>query len=109
MGISAAKVILLSIFLFLGMLLPGIVFQPKSSFEVWNINESDFPSDSSHPREKLAFLLNYAILAPSSHNSQPWKFNVSDDEISLYADRSRWLSVADADKREVYISLGAAL
>jgi len=109
MGISAAKVILLSIFLFLGMLLPGIVFQPKSSFEVWNINESDFPSNSSHPREKLAFLLNYAILAPSSHNSQPWKFNVSDDEISLYADRSRWLSVADADKREIYISLGAAL
>ena len=109
MGISAAKVILLSIFLFLGMLLPGIVFQPKSSFEVWNINESDFPSDSSHPQEKLAFLLNYAILAPSSHNSQPWKFNVSDDEILLYADRSRWLSVADTDKREMYISLGAAL
>ena len=109
MGISAAKVILLSIFLFLGMLLPGIVFQPKSSFEVWNINESDFPSNSSHPQEKLAFLLNYAILAPSSHNSQPWMFNVSDDEILLYADRSRWLSVADADKREIYISLGAAL
>ena len=109
MGISAAKVILLSIFLFLGMLLPGIVFQPKSSFEVWNINESDFPSNSSRPQEKLAFLLNYAILAPSSHNSQPWKFNVSDDEILLYADRSRWLSVADADKREIYISLGAAL
>ena len=109
MGISAAKVILLSIFLFLGMLLPGIVFQPKSSIEVWNINESDFPSNSSHPQEKLAFLLNYAILAPSSHNSQPWKFNVSDDEILLYADRSRWLSVADTDKREMYISLGAAL
>ena len=109
MGISAAKVILLSIFLFLGMLLPGIVFQPKSSIEVWNINESDFPSNSSHLQEKLAFLLNYAILAPSSHNSQPWKFNVSDDEILLYAARSRWLSVADADKREIYISLGAAL
>ena len=109
MGISAAKVILLSIFLFLGMMLPGIVFQPKSSFEVWNINESDFPSNSSYPQEKLAFLLNYAILAPSSHNSQPWKFNVSDDERLLYADRSRWLSVADTDKREMYISLGAAL
>lgn len=86
MGISAAKVILLNIFLFLGMLLPGIVFQPKSSIEVWNINESDFPSNSSIPRRSWPSLLNYAILAPSSHNSQPWKFNVSDGEILLYAD-----------------------
>ncbi len=109
MGISAIKVVLLSIFLFLGMALPGIFMQPESSLEVWNLNESDFPADSSQPHEKMAFLLNYAILAPSSHNSQPWKFNVSDDKILLFADRSRWLSVADGDKREMHISLGAAL
>ncbi|HUM82048.1 MAG TPA: hypothetical protein PLQ38_09745, partial [Methanothrix sp.] len=78
MGISAIKVVLLSIFLFLGMALPGIFMQPESSLEVWNLNESDFPADSSQPHEKMAFLLNYAILAPSSHNSQPWKFHVSD-------------------------------
>ncbi len=109
MGISATKVVLLSIFLFLGMALPGIFMQPELSLDVWNLNESDFPADSSQPQERLAFLLNYAILAPSSHNSQPWKFNVSEDEIMLFAERSRWLSIADADKREMHISLGAAL
>ena len=108
MGVSATKVVILCLFLFLGMTLPGIVFSPDASTDVWNINESDFYKNLSSS-ERLAFLLNYAILAPSSYNSQPWKFNISDDEISLYADESRWLSVADADKREMYMSLGCAL
>ncbi|MGB7570560.1 MAG: nitroreductase family protein [Methanothrix sp.] len=106
---STTKVVLLSIFLFLGMVLPGIFMQPESSLEVWNINESEFPENNSRAQERLTFLLNYAILAPSSHNSQPWKFNVSDEGIQVFADQSRWLSVADPDKREMYISLGAAL
>lgn len=108
MGVSAKMVVILCIFLFLGMVLSGVITQPKSSIEVWNINESSFPDNSSQ-KERLTFLINYAILAPSSHNTQPWIFNVSDDEIQVYADRSKWLSVADADKREMYLSLGCAL
>ena len=30
------------------------------------------------PIEKLAYFLRYAILAPSSHNSQPWRFRLTD-------------------------------
>ncbi|MGV8174288.1 MAG: Acg family FMN-binding oxidoreductase, partial [Methanothrix sp.] len=108
MGISATRVLLLCIFLFLGMVLSGVIMQPESSLDVWNIDESRFPANSSQ-EERLTFLLGYAILAPSSHNSQPWSFNVSDGEIEIYADRSRWLSVADPDRREMYLSLGAAL
>lgn len=59
--------------------------------------------------EKARHLLRYAVLAPSSHNSQPWLFFVDDDEIRLFADHDRWLTVADSDKREMYLSLGAAL
>ena len=47
MGMSAAKVLLISLFLIAGMLLPGIVWQPKGSFEVWNIMENDFPRNGS--------------------------------------------------------------
>jgi len=108
MGVSATKIVLLSIFLFLGMVLPGILMQPEASLQVWDVKESDFPSNSSS-EEKLTFLLNYAILAPSSHNSQPWKFNVSEGEIQVFADKSRWLKVADTDRREQYISIGCAL
>jgi nitroreductase len=108
MGVSAKKVVLLCIFLFLGMVLPGILMQPEASLQAWDVKESDFPTNSSS-MEKLTFLLNYAILAPSSHNSQPWMFNVSEGNIQVFADKSRWLKVADADRREQYLSLGCAL
>ena len=74
----------------------------------WHVAAGDFPHGGDS-RQKLTFLLRYAILAPSSHNTQPWQFAVGDDEIHLFADRSRWLQVADADQRELHISLGCAL
>lgn len=76
--------------------------------ETWNVSEAAFPSDGPMA-EKARHLLRYAVLAPSSHNSQPWLFFVDDDEIRLFADHDRWLTVADSDKREMYLSLGAAL
>lgn len=72
------------------------------------VSDKNFPRSGSG-REKLLFLLNYAVLAPSILNAQPWRFRVSDDAISVFADRSRLLSVADPDGRELTISCGAAL
>lgn len=74
----------------------------------WDIASSDFPADASLPT-RLEFLLRYAILAPSSHNTEPWKFRVRDDQIDVLADDSRWLKVADSDQRELYLSVGCAL
>ena len=74
----------------------------------WQINEQDFPRDGDSA-EKLQFLLRYAILAPSSHNTQPWKFSVGKDEIQVFIDRTRWLKVADPDQRDLHISVGCAL
>ena len=74
----------------------------------WRIDERDFPSEGT-TEEKLTYLLRYAILAPSSHNTQPWRFAVAEDEIRVYADMARWLRVADADQREVHVSIGCAL
>jgi hypothetical protein len=68
----------------------------------------DFPTNRP-PEEKLTFLLKYAVLAPSSHNTQPWKFAVTPDTIKIFADKSRWLKVADPDQRELHISIGCAL
>jgi nitroreductase len=34
---------------------------------------------------------------------------IGDQSIEIYADESRWLKIADADKRELYISVGCAL
>lgn len=50
-----------------------------------------------------------ATLAPSMHNTQPWKFVADADGIDVYADDSRDLRVADPDHRARTISCGAAL
>ncbi len=81
-------------------------YDPKTT--PWEIEEKDFPA-KGESEEKLRFLLRYAILAPSSHNTQPWKFAVRDNEIRISADKTRWLKVADADQRELHISVGCAL
>ncbi|MDD1757450.1 MAG: hypothetical protein LUQ22_01785 [Methanotrichaceae archaeon] len=99
---------ILTVFLLLGVVLASLIMQPRASSEAWDIKESDFPANGSS-EEKLTFLLRYAILAPSSHNTQSWRFKVNDSEIKVFADKNRWLSVADADQRELYISVGCAL
>jgi nitroreductase len=67
------------------------------------------PTATTAGRERLLRLVEYAILAPSSHNSQPWTFAVSEDEIRIFVDRDRWLPMADPDQRELYVSIGCAL
>ncbi|MEE9333261.1 MAG: hypothetical protein V3U65_04135 [Granulosicoccaceae bacterium] len=73
-----------------------------------DVNQTDYPVDGifSH---KAQFLLNYAVLAPSSHNTQPWQFEVSDNSIMLFADTGRAMPVSDSFNRELIISCGAAL
>src|SRR6516225_2582864 len=72
------------------------------------------PAASDYPRERpveerLRFALRYAVLAPSSHNTQPWLFRIEGDHVDVLADRSRALPVVDPDDRELVISCGAAL
>ncbi len=77
-------------------------------WDPWNISEGGFPRTGTSS-EKLRFLLNYAVLAPSGHNTQPWLFNIVGDGVELYADRTRALPVCDPEDRELIMSCGAAL
>ena len=74
----------------------------------WEVLETDFPAQGSS-EEQLRFLLNYAVLAPSRMNTQPWLFRVDGRIVELYADRSKRLPTVDADDRELTIGCGAAL
>jgi nitroreductase len=80
------------------------------------MTQKDAPADRT-PRagppspEVLSELVRTATLAPSMHNTQPWRFRVSRaaQVIELYADPSRMLRHIDPDGRAVYIACGAAL
>ncbi|MEO8888453.1 MAG: nitroreductase, partial [Jatrophihabitantaceae bacterium] len=47
-----------------------------------------------------------ATLAPSIHNTQPWRFVVRPDRLDVYRDRQRGVSVVDPNGRQLVISCG---
>lgn len=70
--------------------------------------EGEFPAQGSFA-DRCLYLLRYAILAPSTRNTQPWKFALHENGIDVYADYSRRLRTADPGNRELLMSMGAAI
>ena len=54
-------------------------------------------------------LIRCATLAASSHNTQPWRFRVGPDAITIVADFTRRCSVVDPDDGHLFKSLGCAV
>lgn len=80
----------------------------KKNYQAWNINIDDFYKITDE-KEKIKFLLNFAVLAPSSHNSQPWGFRVGNDSIEVFLEERRKLVYGDKNNRQAYISIGCAI
>jgi nitroreductase len=53
-------------------------------------------------------LVRCATLAASSHNTQPWLFHASPNEIRIAPDRSRRTPIVDPDDHHLFTSLGCA-
>lgn len=54
-------------------------------------------------------LLHAAALAPSSHNTQPWRVRWHDGAVEVHGDPERMLPAADPGGRELRMACGAAL
>jgi nitroreductase len=59
--------------------------------------------------EALRRAADRARLAPSIHNTQPWRFGISPTALELYADEERRLQVIDPLGRQLLLSCGCAL
>lgn len=70
--------------------------------------EAEFPIDGSET-QKIRFLLNYAVLAPSKYNIQPWLFEISGDSVNVICERHGALRSSDPEDRELIMSCGAAI
>ena len=53
-------------------------------------------------------LVRYATLAPSSHNTQCWKFAVDDRTITILPDLTRRCHAVDPDDHHLFVSLGCS-
>lgn len=81
----------------------------RQNYQPWHIDFTEFDRQQS-PVDQLRFLLRFAVLAPSSHNSQPWQFAIrSEDVVTIQADLTRSLPASDANHRQLFISVGCAL
>ncbi|NTU62855.1 MAG: Tat pathway signal protein, partial [Chloroflexi bacterium] len=58
---------------------------------------------------RLRELVRHATLAANGHNTQPWKFAITEDAIEIHPDQARRLAVVDPNDRELWISIGCAL
>jgi len=69
------------------------------------------PFDGSRMNEPSALsleLVRHATLAPSSHNTQCWKFAVGPNEIAILPDMTRRCPAVDPDDHHLFVSLGCA-
>jgi nitroreductase len=73
------------------------------------ITTTTTPIDRGTAARALAAAVADAALAPSIHNTQPWRWRIRGAVADLYADLSRHLRVADPDRRLLTLSCGATL
>ena len=98
-GIAALCIAVFAVF----ALIDG-AYMKKRYESVW---DERYINDLGNDMEKV---LAYAIRASSSHNMQPWKAQImGDDEIYIYADTDKALSVADKSNWQMLISQGTFL
>jgi len=79
-----------------------------NNYQAWEVDDSKFPTHGS-VESRYAALLEYGILAPSTHNTQPWRFESDEKSLFLYPDRNYELSYGDSENRGLFISLGCCL
>ena len=77
----------------------------KQEKSIWT---APFRTGAAVPAQ-MREIIRYATLAPSGHNTQPWKFAVQGSTIHILPDLSRRLPAVDPRDRELWISLGCAL
>ncbi len=80
----------------------------KEGYKPWQINVDDFPKEKSIIYQ-IEFVLRYAILAPSTHNTQPWLFKIKESACEIYYNPKLILPEADAKTRDLYISMGCCI
>ena len=67
---------------------------------IWR--HSDFTNKQG--TELLSELVRYATLAANSHNSQPWKFKIATNKITILPDFNRRCTAVDPDDHHLYAS-----
>lgn len=74
------------------------------------VQETWYHADSglSEERAQMQEMIRCATLAPSGHNTQPWRFRIGQRSVAIHPDLSRRTPVVDPDDHHLFVSLGCA-
>lgn len=82
----------------------GIESYEQATRSTWRHSTGESSQGEALRRE----LVRYATLAPSSHNTQCWKFRIEEKAISILPDLARRCPAVDPDDHHLFVSLGCA-
>jgi hypothetical protein len=84
---------------------PAMTSYNEAAKQTWHQSDS-----SAQDTINMKDLVHYATLAPSSHNTQCWKFDIaSPTSITILPDFERRTPVVDPDDHHLYVTLGCAV
>ncbi|MEO8224422.1 MAG: Tat pathway signal protein, partial [Gammaproteobacteria bacterium] len=81
---------------------PGPDAYTAAANSIWR-HTPGLPSDL---KSLMTDLVRYATLAPSTYNSQCWRFRVARDAITILPDPERRSPAVDPDDHHLHVSLG---
>lgn len=84
----------------------------NNNFSIWDTeiySKEEF--EKLNVYEQLKYLCLLGSLAPSTHNTQPWRFKIDKNQnsINIYVDKAYILPASDVDGRQTAISIGCAI
>ncbi|MFZ2989401.1 Acg family FMN-binding oxidoreductase [Ideonella sp.] len=95
----------------LGVLSPGLIACTSTADEQIAARALRRPLSSGAGERALLLreLVRLATLAPSSHNTQCWRFELQEQAITIRPDLTRRCPVVDPDDQHLHVSLGCAV
>jgi nitroreductase len=80
----------------------------RPNYQAWEVKASDFFNQKSE-FDRMQFLIRFALLAPSGHNTQPWSFSIEGNEIFIWANRERSLEGSDPHRHQLLLAFGCMI
>lgn len=80
----------------------------KENYKTWAIDFNEFFKKTTDA-ERMDFFLSFALLAPSGHNSQPWRFKIKDNTADIFWEKERLVMASDEEGRQSFVALGCLI
>src|SRR5476649_2554669 len=80
----------------------------NKNYSAWEIQLADFPKQKGI-EDKIKFFTRFGILAANIHNTQPWRFRINKNILTISPNSKYQLSAGDPSGHNIYITIGCCV